>query len=147
MASTNPEVAVFAYGGYMNMEVLANLDARPAKCETAILYGYDLTIAPMANVARCDNGVVYGVLVWFTHDQLDRLYNNAKALSSVCTFRSLLQKKFLRYELMIQCRLALSTGSCNLSNNNRQLLAAGHVLHMSFDGEETTRQRLRREDL
>ena len=68
------KVWVFFYGSYMNLRVLREVDLIPEKTEVARLSGYDLHIAPRANLIQSNEKSVYGVLTRATHQELDRLY-------------------------------------------------------------------------
>jgi hypothetical protein len=71
-------VQVFFYGSFMNREVLARSQVAPLGLEVARLWGYDIRIAPLANLARSDQRCVYGVLCELTHAELDRLFGEAR---------------------------------------------------------------------
>jgi cation transport regulator ChaC len=73
-----PQVFVFFYGSYMNRAVLADVGLAPAHWEAASLPGFDIRIAPRANLLRAPGHVVFGVLATATHAQLDRLYAHAR---------------------------------------------------------------------
>ena len=75
-----PTVATFFYGSYMNPAVLAEVNLAPEAFEIARLDGYDITIAPRANLIRSDRHCVYGVLVDATHAELQRLYEHAESV-------------------------------------------------------------------
>ena len=68
------KVAVFFYGSFINLEVLAQADFRPDEVEVARLPGFDIRIRPLANVVRSDRDVVYGIVCKATHAELARLY-------------------------------------------------------------------------
>ena len=69
-------VWVFFYGSYINLDVLAEVDLVPGEYETARLAGFDLRIAPRANLVRDELSVVYGILATCRHAELDRLYTD-----------------------------------------------------------------------
>jgi hypothetical protein len=71
-------VTTFFYGSYINREVLAEVDLRPALLEVARLPGYQISIRPLANLVTSDRHCVYGVLAPATHAELDRLYRHAR---------------------------------------------------------------------
>ena len=73
-----PAVAVFFYGSYMNRLVLAEVGLAPARFEAARLDGYDIRIAPRANLVAAPGRCVYGILADATHDELSRLYVHAR---------------------------------------------------------------------
>ena len=75
---TEPRVAVFFYGSYMNRAVLREVQLEPEGLEVARLDGYDIRIAPRANLIPSDRHCVYGVLARATHAELARLYAHAK---------------------------------------------------------------------
>jgi len=71
-------VWVFFYGSYMNPEVLRGVQIEPVVWEVGRLLGFELQVAPRANLIRSDAGVVYGVLATLTHPELSRLYRHAE---------------------------------------------------------------------
>jgi len=71
-----PTVWVFFYGSYINFDVLKEVDLVPAEWEVATLSGFDLNIAPRANLVRNPGTVVYGILATATHAELERLYTS-----------------------------------------------------------------------
>ncbi len=71
-------VRVFFYGSYMNPAVLREVDLVPESFEVARLDGYDIRIAPRANLVPSSEHCVYGVLAEATHAELARLYTHAK---------------------------------------------------------------------
>jgi hypothetical protein len=77
-AVSAPPIAVFFYGSYMNRKVLAEVGLSPARWEPAILAGFDIRIAPRANLVRKAGGIVYGVLSAATPEELERLYAHAR---------------------------------------------------------------------
>jgi hypothetical protein len=75
---SEPKVRVFFYGSYMNPAVLREMGLAPEHFDVARLDGYDIRIAPRANLVRSSEHCVYGVLVEATHAELSRLYAHAK---------------------------------------------------------------------
>jgi hypothetical protein len=73
-----PKVWTFFYGSYMSRSVLRDVDFVPERLETARLSGFDIRIAPRANLIPSNEGPVYGVLAQATHAELGRLYAHAK---------------------------------------------------------------------
>jgi hypothetical protein len=71
-------VSTFFYGSYMNRAVLREADIAFDAFEVARLDGYDITIAPRANLVPSPEHCVYGVLARATHTELARLYAHAK---------------------------------------------------------------------
>jgi len=72
--NTPPRVAVFFYGSFINLDVLAEADLRPDDVVVAKLAGFDLHIGPLANLVRSEGSCVYGILCSATHAELERLY-------------------------------------------------------------------------
>jgi hypothetical protein len=70
-------VWTFFYGSYMNFDVLREVNLLPAQHEVAQLDGFDIRIAPRANLVRSDRDSVWGVLATATHAELARLYAHA----------------------------------------------------------------------
>lgn len=68
------KVWIFFYGSYMNLEVLKEADLFPDKIEVARLSGFDLDIAPRANLIPSGEKSVYGILTRTTHREMGRLY-------------------------------------------------------------------------
>lgn len=77
--STESTVPVFVYGGLMNPAMQARVDVRLTARAEATLVGYELTISPWVNLQQAARGVVYGVVLWLTHADLERLYAQLKA--------------------------------------------------------------------
>jgi cation transport regulator ChaC len=71
---TEPKVWVFFYGSYINLNVLKEVDLIPDQYEVARLAGFDIRIAPRANLVRSDQHTVYGIIATATHKELERLY-------------------------------------------------------------------------
>jgi len=74
---TDPEVVTFFYGSYINPDVLGEVDLVPGRIEVAMLPGFDISIAPLANLVPSDRHSVYGILATATHAELARLYTHA----------------------------------------------------------------------
>jgi hypothetical protein len=64
----------------MNPGVLAELQIFPEKFEVARVDGYDISIAPRANLFPSDRHCVYGLLAPLTHPELERLYAYGRAI-------------------------------------------------------------------
>jgi hypothetical protein len=77
---TEPTVRTFLYGSYMNLNILGNMRVRPSHVEVARLRGFDIRIAPHANLIVSERDLVYGILVSVTHHDLDRLYGRTEAV-------------------------------------------------------------------
>lgn len=67
---TRPEVWTFFYGSYINLNVLREVDFAPRRHEVARLPGFNIRIAPLANLVRSDEHTVYGIVATGTHDEL-----------------------------------------------------------------------------
>src|SRR3981081_3171905 len=67
-------IAVFFYGSFIRMDVLARVGFKPDKVEVARLSGFDIHISPHAALSRSDQHSVYGILVNITHDALETMY-------------------------------------------------------------------------
>jgi hypothetical protein len=70
-------VAAFFYGSYMNPAVLREVEIVPERFEVARLAGYDIVIAPRANLVPAPDRSAYGVVAALTHAELARLYAHA----------------------------------------------------------------------
>ncbi len=77
---SEPRVRVFFYGSYMNRTVLREANLEIDRFEVARLDGYDIQIAPRANLVVSSERCVYGVLAEATHAELARLYAHAKGV-------------------------------------------------------------------
>ncbi|WP_394846648.1 gamma-glutamylcyclotransferase [Pendulispora brunnea] len=76
---TTPRVWTFFYGSYINLDVLKDAaDLVPQGVERAMLGGFDIRIAPRANLVRSDGHSVYGILATATHAELVRLYKHSE---------------------------------------------------------------------
>jgi gamma-glutamyl AIG2-like cyclotransferase len=90
-----PKVRVFFYGSYMNVAVLREVDFVPQHLEVARLDGYDIRIAPRANLIPSTEHCVYGVVADATHPELTRLYAHAK---------DVLGETYLPHPVLVQMR-------------------------------------------
>jgi gamma-glutamyl AIG2-like cyclotransferase len=73
-----PKPWTFFYGSYMNPGVLREVDIVPERFEVARLAGYDIVIAPRANLVPSPDQCVYGLGAQVTHAELTRLYAHAQ---------------------------------------------------------------------
>jgi hypothetical protein len=71
-------VSVFFYGSFIHRGVLAEVGVEPVSWAVATLPGFDIRIAPRANLVRAVDGVAFGVLASATHEELRRLYTHAE---------------------------------------------------------------------
>jgi cation transport regulator ChaC len=77
-SGSEPLVWVFFYGSYMNRGVLAEVGLAPAEWHAAKVSGFDIRIAPRANLVPAPGAQVFGVLATATHVELERLYAHAR---------------------------------------------------------------------
>jgi orotate phosphoribosyltransferase len=71
-------VWVFFYGSYMNRAVLAEVELRPGHFLPARVSGFEIRIAPRANLVRAPGATVFGALATASHAELERLYAHAR---------------------------------------------------------------------
>jgi hypothetical protein len=100
------KVHVFFYGSYMNPKVLAEARLAPDRFDVASLHGYDIRIAPRANLIPAPGCSVYGLLTHATHDELSRLYAHAK---------DVLGETYLPYPVVVQTDDALVPALCYIA--------------------------------
>jgi hypothetical protein len=70
-----PDVWTFFYGSFINPDVLRQAGYVPEHVEVARLAGFDIRIAPLANLVRSEQHCVYGIVARATHEELRRLYS------------------------------------------------------------------------
>ena len=75
---TTPRIWAFFYGSYMNPEVLAEVELVLENAEVAQLDGFELVIAPLANLNRTEAHTVFGIVGQVSHAKLDELYSHAR---------------------------------------------------------------------
>jgi len=68
-------IAAFFYGSFIRKDIMALGGFYPDRIEVAKLNGYDIAFDPHANVFRCDQRAIYGVLVYPSHEELNKLYS------------------------------------------------------------------------
>lgn len=68
------QVAVLFYGSFMRPEVMAQAGFVPQKIEVARLSGYDICLDPHANIFPHSTASIYGIVVYPTHTELERMY-------------------------------------------------------------------------
>jgi hypothetical protein len=73
-----PKVWTFFYGSYMNLDVLREVNLVPAEYAVASLDGWDIEIAPRANLVHSEGQCVWGIVATATHSELGRLYAHAR---------------------------------------------------------------------
>jgi hypothetical protein len=71
---SQPLVWTFFYGSFINLDVLKQSGFVPERFEVARLSGFDIQIAPLANLVRSSEHSVYGIVASATHEDLRRLY-------------------------------------------------------------------------
>jgi hypothetical protein len=76
--ASEPRVAVFFYGSYINRDVLRDVGLVPDEIEVAKLSGFEIRIRPLANLDHAPAGIVWGILTRVTHAELERLYAHAR---------------------------------------------------------------------
>jgi len=64
------KIQVFLYGSSINLDVLSKAGLKKRAFAPAALAGFDLIIQPVANLAENGDGVVYGILANFTHEEI-----------------------------------------------------------------------------
>jgi hypothetical protein len=67
-------IPAFFYGSFIRKDIMALGDFYPDRIEVAKLNGYDIAFDPHANIFRCDNCAICGVLVYPSHEELNKLY-------------------------------------------------------------------------
>lgn len=72
--SDEHRVDVFLYGSYMNLEVLQEAGIKEPDYEAARLPGYQLKIAPLANLVVDTASQAYGIVAKLTHQEIDYLF-------------------------------------------------------------------------
>jgi hypothetical protein len=76
--TNDPAVWTFFYGSFINLDVLKQVDLAPERVEVARLGGFDIDIAPLANLVRSQRDCVWGILATASHAELARLYDYAR---------------------------------------------------------------------
>ena len=74
------QIWTFFYGSYINLHVLKEVGLVPERWEVARLSGFDIRIAPRANLVRSDEHCVYGIVATATQEELGRLYAHARSV-------------------------------------------------------------------
>ena len=72
------KVWTFFYGSFINRKVLERAGLRLGEFEVGRVRGFDIRIAPLANLIPSAEDYVYGVVTSFTHRELARLYDYAR---------------------------------------------------------------------
>jgi hypothetical protein len=69
------QIAAFFFGSFIRPEIMALGGFHPTSIEVAKLNGYDIAFDPHANVFRSESHSICGILVYPTHEQLNKLYS------------------------------------------------------------------------
>ena len=77
MQQTQKRIAAFFYGSFIRRDVMALGGFHPETVEVVKLSGYDITFDPHANIFRSDQHAVCGVLVYPSHEELNKLYSRS----------------------------------------------------------------------
>lgn len=67
------KIQVFLYGSAINLDVLVDAGLPKRAFAAGMLIGFDLVIQPVANLVENGDGIVYGILANFTHEELGKL--------------------------------------------------------------------------
>lgn len=67
------KIQVFLYGSSISLSVLETAGLKKRAFAPASISGFDLIIQPVANLVESGDGVVYGILANFTHDEIEKL--------------------------------------------------------------------------
>jgi hypothetical protein len=70
----------FFYGGLINPDVMERLGMRPKAQELATVTGFEIHIAPLVNLVPEYGGVVHGLLLQLSHDEITNVYSQLKAV-------------------------------------------------------------------
>lgn len=73
-AHGSKRIAAFFYGSFMRPEIMALAGFQPTTTEVAKLRGHDIDFDPHANVFRSDQHSVCGILVYPSHEELNKMY-------------------------------------------------------------------------
>jgi cation transport regulator ChaC len=73
-----PKIWTFFYGSYMNLDVLREVKLVPEQYAVASLDGFEIQIAPRANLVHAEGQCVWGIVATASHAELDRLYQHAR---------------------------------------------------------------------
>ena len=67
-------IAAFFYGSFMRREIMALAGFQPTTIEVVELRGHDIDFDPHANVFRSDQHSICGILVYPSHEELNKMY-------------------------------------------------------------------------
>ena len=67
-------IPLFAYGLYMDTDVLRSYDVDPQTPRTGVVNGYDIVIGEKSTMIPNPNAIVWGVAVMLTHAEINTLY-------------------------------------------------------------------------
>lgn len=64
---------IFFYGSWIDLQILKEKDLCPEKYEVARLPGYEIYVAPIANIFPKERGIVYGMLFSFAREKQQKI--------------------------------------------------------------------------
>jgi hypothetical protein len=70
-------IPVFFYGLFMDVELVRAKGAAPTDVQHASVAGFALRIGQRATLIADAEATSYGILMWLTHQEIDRLYADA----------------------------------------------------------------------
>lgn len=72
------DIPVFFYGGLINEAMQDRVGVHPTRRIVATLSGYGLDIRPYVNLEPRQGEQAFGLVMWVTHADLERLYGQLK---------------------------------------------------------------------
>lgn len=90
------KIQVFFYGSFMSLPMLEKAGIAKRAFAPAMIAGFELVVAPHANLVESGDGVVYGILANLTHKELDQLYETHR--------RKLTDAAYLPEAVLVQTR-------------------------------------------
>ena len=73
-------IPLFAYGLYMDVDVLRSADVDPHNPRIGVVHGYDIALGEKSTMIPTQDASVWGVAVMLTHAEIDTLYAPFKGL-------------------------------------------------------------------
>lgn len=73
--NSQKSIAAFFYGSFIRPEIMSLGNFQPTTIQVGKLSGFDITFDPHANVFRSAQHAICGILVYPTHEQLQKLYS------------------------------------------------------------------------
>lgn len=80
------KIQVFLYGSAINLDVLSKAGLKKRAFAPASLAGFDLVVQPVANLVENGDGVVFGILANFTHEEIATLTDNHTPSLTAATY-------------------------------------------------------------